>query len=119
MAMSLEDYNKLKKFMAMTTSEADQEVLMAIRGANKLLTGYQLDWEKVFGRVVKVIEGSEPERSEEPGDLEHEFHDAIENSSGGFLQMLEDIYEQWQKTGRISPKQEKVVRDAAARARRR
>lgn len=61
--MDLKTYERFKKFMRMTTSDTDAEVLMAIRKANELLAKYGHDWDKIFAAKVKVVQEIEDNSS--------------------------------------------------------
>jgi len=64
--MNLADFNRLRAFMARTTSDADPEALTAIRMANRLLAENDLTWDKVFARTVKVIDAIETATPDDP-----------------------------------------------------
>lgn len=52
--MTLDDFHRLKKLMALTISDFDPEALLALRAANAILIKYELTWERVLSRSVKI-----------------------------------------------------------------
>ena len=54
MAMTLKDFNQLKKLMGLTTSDNDAEALGALRKANQILAVNGYTWESAFRRLVRV-----------------------------------------------------------------
>ena len=118
--MKLNNFRKLKEIMARTFSDNDHESLASIRAANKLLSAENppLSWAKVLDRSVRVEVPFEAADGAEADDsTEALFDAALEGANGSFRDMLEDIYGQWQRTHRLSPRQREVVSEAAERAR--
>lgn len=125
--MKLAAFNLLKKLMPMTRSDADAEALMAIRKANKLLDEAGTNWENVFARLVKVEDEIEPapeEWTRAPdaagrrrylGDL---IEDVAANASGDFVDFVESVREQFERTGMLSVGQIEALEKSRARARR-
>jgi hypothetical protein len=134
--MTKAEYAQLRKCMARTTSDNDAEALASIRRANVLLTQHSLTWDKVFDRVVRVVDpmefveesltahpasgssqrrgglsGNPPRTGDE--DWERLFDLAMSSATGSFLETLESIYDQWQEKGWMSERQKEVVRNAA------
>jgi hypothetical protein len=52
--MKLKDFQRLRKLMQMTTSENDGEALNAVRAANKIIAGANVDWNRFFDRTVRI-----------------------------------------------------------------
>lgn len=102
--MKLADYKKLTKLMMMTQSDNDNETLEAIRGANKILAAYGIDWNRVFSRTVQVVNEVEqdPEHPEAKSAVDALFASAFDMHPTPFI---ESIYEQWQKRSWLSTKQ--------------
>lgn len=120
MTMSLTSFNQLKKLMARTTSDSDNEALSSIRHANRLLEANGITWDHVFRRVVTVVhpvDGSTIDQATLRDDdgLDALFERAIDNAEGGFRDTLLSIRSQYERTGRLSPKQRAVVEGAASR----
>lgn len=66
-SMKLKDFQRLQKFMGMTTSTADGECLNAIRMANKVMAECGVTWEMFFKRTVGLeVEAAQPD----PGGIE-------------------------------------------------
>ena len=115
--MKLADFNRLKKFMNMTISGSDAEVLMAIKQANKLLEAEGVDWVRVLDRFVRVVPDYEemPDRDnttgERPGVDPNNERDEIETAfrrckRNDFIDSLET---QWHEKGFLSPKQKAAL----------
>ena len=131
--MKLADFNRLVKFMEMTTSTSDGEALNAVRAANKLLAANNADWKKVFARLitieVEVDEGNgamvdpppanrsapgaapvQPGKSQEQLDREaniNRMFDLVLNkvTSGDFRGFLMSLHVHWEKKGYLTPAQ--------------
>lgn len=135
--MKLADFNRLKKFMALTDSDVDAEAMGALKAANNLLRKESLTWERVLSRSVKIISeaeeapedyGSGPQpaaksrtvpastRSNSDDELE-EAIEIVENSTidGTFRYTLENIIAWYRKSGKISERQKEVVINASKR----
>lgn len=115
MAMSVDNFRRLKKLLTLATSDNDGEALSSFRAATKLVASAGFTWEMVLDRVCVVINEVEPA----PGgddDLAASFDLALRGASGTFRQTLESIREQYEARGFISPRQRAVVEDAAERA---
>lgn len=129
-SMRMRDFLLLKKLMAMTTSDADAEVLMAIRQANLMLSKEGLTWETVFSRTVTVVNEFEaaPDQIDEPAtkagssvriDPEAERIDAAfaaiddAGTRGSFGDFIESLRDQWEKRRSLSDKQRAALFKAA------
>lgn len=121
--MSLDDFRKLKGIMNRTFSDSDNESLNAIRLANKILTKYDINWERVLDRSVQLdvpVESMAEATGEiDPDDMERLFELAFEGTrrGSGFYDTLQSIHEQWETRHHLSPRQHEVVKNAAERAR--
>ncbi len=112
MAISVDNFRKLKKLLTLATSDNDAEALASFRAATKLVAGAGYTWEMVMNRVCTVINEVEPA----PGgddDLAASFDLALRGASGTFRQTLESIREQYEARGFLSPRQRAVVEEAA------
>lgn len=136
--MKLSDFNRLVKFMEMTTSINDGEALNAARMANKLLAANNADWKRVFARLITIevepgagdvdpapanrtppgavpVHGSSAAKTREQLDREahinHMFDYCLQRvKSGDFRKFLLDVESQWQKKGRLSTGQYEAVK---------
>lgn len=136
MSMTLKDFEQLKKFMNMTESGADAEVVMAVRKANALLLKYSYNWDAVFKRLVTLeVEEAQPERATappprsqgarpapvpatvDPVRVNRLFEQALENvhPNSPFRATVEDIHSKWEKYGSLSVGQLSVIEKAAAK----
>lgn len=120
MSISTKEFGLLKKLMAMTTSDADAEVLMAIRQANAILAKHGLDWVKVFAKVVTVIAEVEAAEDDHHGhDVEAErienAFDALQEQDlkGGFADFIESLREQWERKRFLTDAQKRALFKAA------
>ncbi len=116
--MKMADFNRLKKFMAMTTSPNDAEALVAVRRANALIESEGLTWTRVLDRSVKVINeieaapesyGEETSVAGKDPDLDVAFLAIDEMRDGTFKRTLEDIHRQYLEKGWVSPAQRALV----------
>lgn len=124
--MKLADFNQLRKLMQMTTSDSDREALTAIRKANEIIARSDTTWERVFGRLVTVDPGIEPDpesmrkapdaagRRRYLGDL---LEDVAGASSGSFLDFVADLQRQFEERGTLTPAQVDALERARARER--
>lgn len=118
--MKLDDFKRFKGMMERTTSENDNEALVALRAANRLLARENLTWTRVLDRSVSVAVPFES-RSTAEGQTDEEEMEALfdvalnKTKAGSFRDTLQSIYDQWQANGRISPRQRQVVEEAAER----
>jgi hypothetical protein len=125
--MKMADFERLKKFLTLATSENDNEALQSWRRATDLIRAYGFTWDQVMDKRIVVINGVQaapegsigthtpPPMQAEPLE-EEDFDMAMRGVTGDFLVTLESIYQQWQDGAHLSPKQVKVIRDAAERA---
>lgn len=116
--MKLDDFKRFKGMMERTTSENDNEALVALRAANRLLARESLTWTRVLDRSVQIAVPFES-ASTAAGQTDDEEMEALfdvalnKTKPGNFKEMLQDIYSQWQTKGRISARQRQVVEEAA------
>lgn len=134
--MKLKDFNLLKKFMAMTTSENDNEALQALRRANAVLLQYQRTWVQVLDRVIHVdaaVEedpeteaSSEPARPgarpSQPSDYVARVNAAIsavldDARPGSFRDLILDFQAQWEDKHFLSERQHETLFRALDRVR--
>lgn len=128
--MKLADFERLKKFMAMTTSPNEHEAMGGLKAANMLLEREGLTWARVLDRSVKVIQEVEaaPESYSEPphkrgttGNDNKDIDDAIDvierrtDLRGDFENLITDIIAQHRSGKRLSEKQKAVLMKASAR----
>jgi hypothetical protein len=130
--VKLKDFNRLKKFMQMTFSDADAEALMAVRQANALLKKDNIDWDRVLNKCV-TLDVEEGDHGDDPpsqrptrggghdpwaNQIEAAF-DAIWASEpkGSFRRFVIDVQKQWKEKGRLSENQRTAILDAARKAR--
>ena len=122
--MKLADFSKLKKLMMLTNSDSDHEALGALRKANALLAANNVDWDRVFGRTVQVVNEfeAEPEdadpgvaRLREAARIEAAF-ETLSEVRGGFSDFVTSLQDQWEKRRFLSERQKEVLFKAAANA---
>ncbi len=128
--MKLKDFQRLLKFMEMTTSESDGECLNAIRMANKLLAAEGVDWKRVFNRLVTIdVEdgGAEVEATPTGAPSKEQINAAMAAkleraldgvAPGGYRDFLLSLEQQWQAKGFLSPNQREALDRAANKQRR-
>jgi hypothetical protein len=120
--MKLSEFNKLKKLMMMTTSDNDQEVLTAVRSANRILAAHNYNWDSTFGKLVKVEDGY-PDFDEGPSRDENaiirEAFDEVEASDpkGSFANFIASLREQFEKKNYLTVNQKEALFSARDRAR--
>ena|ERR1044071_2548577 len=117
MAMSIDNFRRLKKLLTLATSDNDNEALSSFRAATKLVASSGYTWAMVLDRVVSVV--NEVEEAQESGDpdLDAAFDLALRGARGDFRRTLESIREQHAARGFLTPRQREVVLGAADRAR--
>jgi hypothetical protein len=120
--VKLDDFKRLKGMMDRTTSENDNEALVALRAANRLLARENLTWTRVLDRSVQLAvpfeSRSTAEGQTDDDEMETLFDAALNGTKvGSFRDTLQSIYSQWQANGRISARQREVVEEAAERNR--
>lgn len=133
--MKLADFNRLKKFMMLTTSDNESEALAALRQANSLLSRQSppLTWDRVLDRSVKVLgydDGDNSERvnpdagnphrhgSRPPSQiLDQAFAEleGVEFDSQSFTDLVESIRAQYENGKALSARQREIIISAAAR----
>lgn len=115
--MNAKNLNKIQKLLMMTTSDNDQEVITAVRSANKVLASENLTWIQFCqGRVISVTEA--PPEKPERTVTDDEFIQAavtVANMglSGSFGRMCESILDQWNRGKKLSNRQRVIIVDAA------
>lgn len=130
--MKLTDFQRLKKFMELATSDNDHEALAAFRRATEVIRAHGFTWAEVLDRRVTVLSEVEaatedtsvpgPDRPARPrpreeadGLTDGDFELALDGAGGSFRETLLSIQAQWENGGRLSPRQVEVVRNAAER----
>jgi hypothetical protein len=126
MPLSIREYERLQKLMEMTASDNDNELIQAMRAANKLLNQHGYTWRAVFRRVVRVVQEFEPDdgepapdrfRREDDEEIANAFRVALDDTRpGSFRDTLLSIQAKYETTGRLTERQREVVMDAAHRA---
>jgi hypothetical protein len=138
--IKLTDFNRLKKLLMLAANNQNEhEAIGAFRAATEIVRTHGYTWEQVMDRRVMVVSEVEFAAEEEPGALvppvpgttrrvvpssevkrleldESDFEMAMRDARGPFLDTLTSIHEQWERTGRLSPRQRQVILDAAERA---
>lgn len=121
--MTPEDRSKVIKLLGMTGSDHSGEVLNAIRMANAHLVKNNMTWAQFCGAAPMSSRPATPHKpsfDEMFGDREQMFDVVLKASRGtGFHTMMADIYNQWQRTGRMSEKQDDTLHNAYQRAKER
>ena len=111
--MKLADFVKLKKFMELTFSTADNEALSAVRMANRILTSNGLTWERVLSRTVNVIAEVEeaPDAHDQGADTDLIEQAARKAERAGGSAFIRSVAEQFAEKGFITDRQRAAVRD--------
>lgn len=134
--VKMEDYKKVRKLMQLATSDNDAEALAALRKANAIWASYGIDWERVFARVVTVVNEFEPappgqfddassqgrrfdpEGDKKKADIEEAFRLlADEKLSRGFGGFIDSLRTQWEDKGKLTTGQFDALMKAAQVAR--
>lgn len=128
--MKIEQFRRLKKFMMMTMSGSEAEVLMAIRKANEAVVEAGTDWNKILDRVVKVeleIESVEaatgqPSDPEDRAAVRAAFRKRVDDAftaiestdpRGDFADFIASLKDQWEKRGTLTgPQLEALFKSA-------
>lgn len=124
MAMSLTDYDRLKKFMNMTESGVDAEALSALRKANAVLMKYNYTWDAVFARLITTEVESAPiehaslhtdvPKPMSDDEINAMFQRALEKvKAGSFRDTLLSIQASWTNKHFLSPRQLATVLKAS------
>lgn len=129
--MKVADFALLKKMMNQTTSDNDNEALVALRAANRILAKTEgLTWDRVLSKVVQVevpveqapagsmdpSHGRMPKGAGDP-EIERMLEYMMENSSGEFRNFIESLNEQWEDRKFLTPKQKTALMNSYDRAR--
>lgn len=122
--MKLSDVSRLRKFMALTTSDNDAESLAALRQANKLLAANNLTWANVFDRTIKpevTVEEVEHVDTPRSNDLAPQIEDALQKvleatKPGSFRNFILDLEAKWQERHYLTKGQRDALFAAARRA---
>lgn len=117
--MKLTDFNRLKKFMALTFSENDPEALSGLRQANKLLAAEGIDWNRVLDRMVTLEVEDAPSDPSPVNPDKDSIKKALQKvlddcQPGSFRNMLLDYEAQFNERGTLSKRQMEVLFNAAA-----
>lgn len=133
--MKLNDFQRLKRLMALATSDNDHEALQSFRRATEIIRAHGFTWAEVLDRRVTVLSEVEAAtedtsvpgrdhfartyqqqpRVEDYGLTDGDFELALDGAGGSFRDTLLSIQAQWSNGGRLSPRQVEVVREAAER----
>lgn len=119
--MKLDDFRRLKKFMALTTSDNDNEALQALRQANKVLSAHGLTWPAILDKTVTVKNEMEqmpiePSAQREGERIDKAFQTALDRiPRGTFRDFILSLEKQWHETRHLSPAQRDAVIRAAQR----
>jgi len=121
--VKIADFKKLKKFMMMTLSDADSETMMAIRQANKILTSYGIDWDRVLDRTVTVVnEVEEAPAEDQSDDAKRDGQDVDEAfaylGQGRTSSFIESLQDQWERKRWLSLAQRDALFKTVDRERR-
>lgn len=132
--MHINDFRKLKLFMNMTQSGADQEKLTAINNANAILEKSNTTWDRVLDRVIKVdveIESAAEAgaRTNDPAavaarraahkkrvDDAFEAIEATDPRGTTWADFIADLKSQWDRNGRLSDAQLEAIYAGARKA---
>lgn len=122
--MKLKDFEKLQNLMEMTRSPVEAEALAAISYANKIIDKYELTWERIFKRLVTVVNDfeSDPEDGRSVKDSEaNRINSAFEilydtDLKGTFADFIESLKEQWMSKRFLTTSQQESLFKAARRA---
>lgn len=119
--MKIADFEKLKKLMALTTSDNDSEALAAMRKANEVVKRSDTTWPNILNRVIKIEAEVEPGPDLTPqmanaADIDRWF-EVVEGKKigGGFARFLADIKRQWYDDHWLSKAQVAALKGAAER----
>ncbi len=133
--MKIDDFRKLKLFMNMTQSSADQEILTAVRKANEIVARSNTTWDRILDRVIKVEVEIEPaavstgrpmdgasiakRKAAHARRVEEAFETLEEGDPRGtFADFIASLKAQWDRTGRLTDAQyEALFRSADKRKR--
>jgi hypothetical protein len=112
--MTTAEFKRLKDLlMRAAATDSDPELVQCFKRASVLLATHGHTWAQAMDLVVRVFDPVTTIEEDEGENWEELFEKAMTGASGSFLEILESIYEQWQKGKRLSPRQEEVVRAAA------
>jgi len=116
--MTLKEFDQLKRFMMLATSDNDHEALASLHAANALLKKHGLTWDAVFARLVRVgveIEAA-PFEDDERQRIVEAFEVALREATGSFRRFLQDMQEQFDRSGSLSINQANALFRSARRA---
>lgn len=122
--MKLTDVARLRKFMALTTSDNDAEALAALRQANKLLAVHGLTWEAVFNRTIKadisIEEVNDSSDTPKVSDMADHIDAALQKlldktPPGSFRDFVLDLESKWRTTRYLTKPQRDALFKAAQR----
>ena len=137
MALGARGIERFVKLMMLSTSDADQEALAALRKANAMLASAKINWADVLVSVLddelrrprRKSKPAEPpaEPAEPPPPPRQRFDDAMTINvmfatvyqhgigNGGFAKFIESIQQYWDAYGFLTEKQFTALKNAAER----
>lgn len=121
MANATTKFDRFVYFMERTTSEHDNEALVALRKANEMLKEFNFSWTELLTAKKaisdeRVIEEKVEEQAKAGDELGRMFDYLLQEvQQGSFRSFIESVHKQYNSRGTLSPKQEKAIRDAYAR----
>jgi len=124
--VKITDFKRLKKLMMMTLSDSDNEALMSLRQANKILTGYGIDWDRVLDKTVTVVnevEEGPDDLSDYPARDKGRQDDEVDEAftylgQGRTSSFIESLHDQWERKRWLSPAQRDALFKTVERERR-
>jgi len=122
--MTANDFEKFIKLMMMTTSDHEQEALVALRKANAYLAGMNRNWEEVLRGKVTIVGGTtqRPDnfvKHDNAHDIDAMFDILLQTVPlhSSFREFVDDVHEYWEKRGYVTDAQYKALKRAVERAR--
>jgi hypothetical protein len=117
-------FGMLVKLMMLTTSDNDNEALVALRKANAIIAGTGMNWEAFLHMKVKWPEarGAEPPpeypsrthstRWPRSAEIDRMFEVLDENVKGSFREFVEDVYSFYTRTNFLTTAQYQAIKRA-------
>lgn len=119
--MKLTEFRKLKKYMMMTMSGADAEILMAVRKATELLVAEGVDWDRVLDRMVRLeVEDYSHADADRPlgQRIDEAFHAVMaDDPRGSTATFVASLHDQWMRRRSLSQNQQAALFKMASEAR--
>jgi len=126
------DEARFVKLMMLTTSIYDGEALTALRKANAMLAGENVNWKEMFERKLKPgaakPKPEPPPRKpppsagtiDDPAWIDHMFDVLFEKvrPPSGFRVFVEDVHEWWEERGFLTQAQYDAIKKSYDRCRR-